>query len=150
MGKQSIVLKKNFISNKFFCCRGNLIFLVLSFLILNCFISCTGLNLRAWPLSLSPNTHPSSSYAEGGVFLKGGFFYHNDSHVLYSGAARMEKTGKSCSQSFLYLIAFGSSRIYDAKVNGAVRHIGMIEEEVMAILGGVYHRHCTIVVGEAK
>ena len=51
---------------------------------------------------------------------------------------------------FLYLIAFGSSRIYDAKVNGAVRHIGMIEEEVMAILGGVYHRHCTIVVGEAK
>jgi len=99
---------------------------------------------------MSPNTHPIESYSEGGVLLKGGVFYHFGSSVSYSGQAKLEKSGRACSHSFLYLVAFGSSRIYDAKVDGAINHIGMIEEEVLAILGGFYHRHCTIVVGESR
>ena len=116
------------------------------FLLLNC----TGLNLRTWPVPVSPNTHPIESYAGIEVFLKGGYIYHNGSNVLYTGTAKLERSGKACSQSFLYLIAIGSSRIYDAKVEGAVNSIGVIEEEVLAILGGLYHRHCTIVIGEGR
>lgn len=116
--------------------------------ILFLFGSCTGINLRSWPYPISPNTHPIESYAEGAVILKGGVLYHTGSSVLYSGSAKLERRGRSCSHSFLYLVAFGSSRIYDAKVDGAVAQIGMIEEEVLAVLGGFYHRHCTIVVGE--
>ncbi|MBK6605881.1 MAG: TRL-like family protein [Leptospiraceae bacterium] len=112
--------------------------------------SCTGVNLRSWPIPMSPNTHPIESYSEGGVLLKGGVFYHFGSSVSYSGQAKLEKSGRACSHSFLYLVAFGSSRIYDAKVDGAINHIGMIEEEVLAILGGFYHRHCTVVVGESR
>lgn len=111
--------------------------------------SCTGLNLRAWPIPFAPNTHPSKSYSEGSVLLKGGLFYHKDSHISYMGQANIEKTGRACSHSFLYLIAFGSSRIYDAKVDGGIHSIAVIEEEILAILGGFFHRHCTIVSGEA-
>ena len=112
--------------------------------------SCTGVNLRSWPIPMSPNTHPIESYSEGAVLLKGGVFYHFGSSVSYSGQAKLEKSGRACSHSFLYQVAFGSSRIYDAKVDGAINHIGMIEEEVLAILGGFYHRHCTVVVGESR
>jgi hypothetical protein len=121
--------------------------LLSAMLILN---SCTGVNLRSWPIPMSPNTHPIESYSEGAVLLKGGVFYHFGSSVSYSGQAKLEKSGRACSHSFLYLVAFGSSRIYDAKVDGAINHIGMIEEEVLAILGGFYHRHCTVVVGESR
>jgi TRL-like protein family len=121
---------------------------IISVILLFMFSSCTGINLRSWPYPLSPNTHPIESYSEGGVLLKGGVFYHTSSSVKYSGSAKLNKRGTACSYSFLYLVAFGSSRIYDAKVDGAVSWIGMIEAEVLAILGGAYHRHCTIVVGE--
>lgn len=114
------------------------------------FETCTGLNLRSWPIPFAPNTHPSKSYSEGSVLLKGGLFYHKDSHVSYVGQANNDKTGRACSHSFLYLIAFGSSRIYDAKVDGGIHSIALIEEEILAILGGFFHRHCTIVSGEAK
>ncbi|HMV45355.1 MAG TPA: TRL domain-containing protein [Leptospiraceae bacterium] len=120
------------------------------FLILPLLLSCTGFNLRTWPLPVSPNTHPIESYAGVDVFFKGGYIYHSGSNVSYTGTGKLEKNGKACSHSFLYLVAFGSSRIYDAKVNGAVNHIGAIEEDVLAILGGFYHRHCTIVIGEGK
>jgi hypothetical protein len=114
-------------------------------------VSCTGINMRTWPIPVSPNTNPLSSYADGGVVLKGGFFYHTASSVVYTGSARLDKSGRACSHSFFYLVALGSSRIYDAKVDGGINHIGMIEEEVLAYLGGIfYHRHCTIVVGESR
>jgi hypothetical protein len=123
--------------------------ILLGFVISLFFVSCTGVNLRSWPYQMSPNTHPIKSYSDGSVIFKGGFFYHSDSSVLFSGSAKLEKKGTSCSHSVGYLIAFGSSRIYDAKVAGGVDKIGMIEEDVLAFLGGyLYHRHCTIVVGE--
>ena len=124
--------------------------LLLVFFPILAMISCTGINLRTWPIAVSPNTNPIESYSEGGVLLKGGVFYHIGSSVMYSVSGKLEKSGRACSHSFLYLIAIGSSRIYDAKVDGAVNHIGLIEEEVLGILGGVYHRHCTIVVGESR
>jgi hypothetical protein len=123
--------------------------ILLGFVISLFFVSCTGVNLRSWPYQMSPNTHPIKSYSDGSVIFKRGFFYHSDSSVLFSGSAKLEKKGTSCSHSVGYLIAFGSSRIYDAKVAGGVDKIGMIEEDVLAFLGGyLYHRHCTIVVGE--
>lgn len=148
MQRENIFLSPTIITLRLFYLRFPGLFYCFT-LLLFC-SSCTGLNLKSWPVPFSPNMHPSSSYAEGGVFFKGGLIFHNDSQVLYSGKARLEKLGKSCSHSFFYLIAFGSSRIYDAKVSGAVSHIGMIEQEVFSILGGVYHRHCTIVLGEDK
>jgi hypothetical protein len=143
--------KQDLVSTKIYVMKSKLLaFTFWTILVLFITSSCTGVNLRSWPLPISPNTHPSESYAHGTVFFKGGIFYHTDSNVLYSGSGKLEKTGRSCSHSFLYLVAFGSSRIYDAKVDGAVSSVGMIEEEVLAILGGFYHRHCTIVMGEAK
>lgn len=123
------------------------IFILMSIII---FSSCTGVNLRSWPIPISPNTHPIESYAKGSVVLKGGAFYHIGSSVMYSGSARLEKSGRACSHSFFNLVALGSSRIYDAMLDGGVNQIGMIEQEVLAYLGGLfYHRHCTIVVGES-
>lgn len=143
--KKTNVLKRAIVSK----CQ----FFRFPFLIISIFLfvsSCTGFNLRTWPIPISPNTHPSESYADGALFLKGGFFYHKDFTVLYSGTGKLLKTGRSCSQSFLYLVAIGSSRIYDAKVDGGINSVALIEEEVLGILGGFYHRHCTIVSGDSK
>lgn len=120
----------------------------ISFLVLFT-IHCSGINLRNNPIKVSPNMNPSSEYAEiGTVISKGGFFYHQDSSILYIGEADLNRTGRSCAQSFFYLLAFGDASIDAARVNGAVTKIGIIEQQTTAILGTVFHRHCTIIRGD--
>jgi hypothetical protein len=110
---------------------------------------CTGLNFRTWPIRISPNTHPVPSYAEGSVLYKGGFFFHKESQVTQVGISKAIKKGKACVHSLFYMGAWGDSRIDSAKVNGAISQPAFMEQEILAVLGGfIYHRHCTILIGE--
>lgn len=111
-------------------------------------ISCTGMNLRSWPLPAAPNTHPAQEYGVMTVMFKGGGVWHNNSIHKHIGPAKHERTGRACSASYLYLVALGDSSIETAKSDGAVSDIAMVEQEIFSILGGLYHRHCTIVIGE--
>lgn len=127
--------------------KRNFIFsvIVLNFL----FYSCTGVNLRTWPIPVSPNTHPLPEYAEASILFQGGMVYTNESKVSFSNSAtKLLRKGTSCIHSLLYLVAWGDASIEAARVEGAVAKVGFIEQEVLAILGFVYHRHCTIVMGE--
>jgi len=112
------------------------------------FFNCTGLNLRTWPLSVAPNTHPLPDYAEARYILKGGYLYHLESRIKQVSEVPIVKKGRACVHSLLYLGAWGDARIDTAKVEGGIARVGLLEQEVFAILGGVYHRHCTILLGE--
>ena len=107
--------------------------------------SCTGLNLR---VPITTNTHPIPEYATIYSFFKGGLFFHRASLVRQVANANSEREGASCSYSILYLVGYGDSSIHSAKIDGGVSRIGHIEERITAILGSVYHSHCTIVRGE--
>ena len=113
------------------------------------FCQCTGINLRTSAIPHSPNTHPFPEYAEPDLLYRGGYFYHSASNIIFSGPARIERKGRACSHSFLYLLALGDSKIDSAKVNGGISEPALIEQEIVAFLGFFYHRHCTIVLGES-
>ena len=108
--------------------------------------SCTGINIANRYIS---NMNPVPENADiGSLLLKGGLFYHSESNIIFNGNANLKRTGRSCSESFIYLIGVGDSSIDSAKVNGAISQIGIIEQETISILGAGYHRHCTILRGE--
>lgn len=122
--------------------------LIFAIVVLN-FSSCSGINLRTWPILISPNTHPLPEYAEASILFKGGIVYTNESKVSFSNSsAKLLKKGTACIHSILYLVAWGDASIDAARVEGAIAKVGFLEQEVFALLGFVYHRHCTIVMGE--
>lgn len=118
------------------------------FTILLLFGHCTGINLRTWPYQIAPNTHPAPNYANGNILLKGGWLFHRNSGVRIVGNSAIKREGFSCSHSIFYLFAFGDSRIESAKIQGAVARVAVVESNLLAVLGGAYHRHCTVVRGE--
>ena len=117
-------------------------------LILPFLFSCTGINMRTWPIPVSPNTHPVQDYGKLTVLFKGGGVWHDNNVHKHLGSGKFERKGRACSASYLYLVALGDSSIETAKSDGAVSDVAMVEQEVFSILGGLYHRHCTIVLGE--
>lgn len=108
-------------------------------------ICCTGINLR---IPMSPNTHPLPEYGKGTAILRGGLLYHKENSASHIRKYSPTAIGRACSHSFFYLIALGSSSIDAARLEGAVSKVTLVEQEVMAIGAGLYHRHCTIVIGE--
>ncbi|MDX1957697.1 MAG: TRL domain-containing protein [Leptospiraceae bacterium] len=120
----------------------------IAWLIIFTMLNCTGMNMRNWPIEFSPNTHPSSEYSKFPTNFKGGVLLHNYTNILYSSNAKLKRRGKACAASYLYLIALGDARIDTAKVNAGVSSPAIIEQETFSVLGFVFHRHCTIVVGE--
>jgi len=61
------------------------------------------------------------------------------------------RTGRSCAQSILNLVAFGDASINAAKVDGKVTRIGFIDQRNMTVTGssgyGVFSQYCTEVTG---
>ncbi|MFB6263021.1 MAG: TRL-like family protein [Bradymonadaceae bacterium] len=64
------------------------------------------------------------------------------------GKALGSKKGKACSNTILYLIGMGDSSLKTAAQNGGIKKVHTVDQSNMAILGGAYVKHCTIVTGE--
>ena len=112
--------------------------------------SCTGYNLAVSFGGAIPNTNPAREYANGATMYKGGMFFHKNTVPGQTGVpnAKCIKKGVSCSHSILWLAAFGDSSIDSAKADKDIKSVCSVDHEVMGILGFVYHRHCTTVLGE--
>ena len=59
------------------------------------------------------------------------------------------KSGKSCSQNVLGLVAFGDSSLAAAKKNGGIDKVSYFDKDVISVLG-FYGKICTIVYGVEK
>ena len=110
-------------------------------------LSCTGINLGA---SIGgPNTHPARPYAYlVHRYTAGGVVHRNVLPGQLGGQALALRTGRACSHSVLWAIAWGDSSIEAARLNGEIEGIASVEHEVFAALGFLYHQHCTLVSGE--
>lgn len=111
--------------------------------------SCTGINVgRIYPVGA--NTNPAQDYAYAYTpIYRGGAIYHSNTvpGQLGYNYQNADLNGKACSYSILWLVSFGDSTLKTAKQKGQITRIKSVEHEVMAILGFVFHRHCTIVTG---
>jgi hypothetical protein len=76
--------------------------------------------------------------------------------ILYTGvqgpvdsgvSSNATKTGKSCAQNFLGLIAWGDASISTAKVKGTISSVSSVDHDSFSFLI-LYSRYCTIVRGE--
>lgn len=111
---------------------------------------CTGYNFFS-SSGFTANTHPAPKYANSNTFIgRGGVIYHKNTVAGQVGfnTGNGKKRGKACSKSLLWLFAWGDSSIERAKKNGNITHIASVDHEIMAFLGFVYHRHCTIITGD--
>lgn len=110
--------------------------------------NCTGLNVLTRGLGWGATTNPTPDYANGNHLYKGGLFFHR--HTV-PGSIGLNTDGnikgEGCSYSVLYLFAWGDSGIEAAKKKSGITKVSSIEYEQFAILGAVYHRFCTIVIG---
>ena len=58
------------------------------------------------------------------------------------------KTGTACATSILAMVATGDASLRKAMRDGNITKIKQVNHFVTAFLGFVYHKHCTIVIGE--
>ena len=107
---------------------------------------CTGFNIMT-TLYNFPNTNPAREYANPYVGYRGGGIIHMNTVAGQTTGAPIEKTGRGCSHSVLWLVGWGDSSIESAKTAGQIKKVGAVDHEVFAVLGFVYHRHCTVVSG---
>ncbi|MCE9500148.1 MAG: TRL-like family protein [Leptospira sp.] len=68
-------------------------------------------------------------------------------------SAKVLKSGESCSMSSwlfdIFLLYYGSGgSIAEAKLNGKINKIAVIDRKSLQILGPVFYRECVIVWGE--
>jgi hypothetical protein len=110
------------------------------------FVNCTGIHIS--PHFGHTNTNPAREYATIASISKGGGLYHNSEVPGQISNADTTKVGESCSQSILWLVAWGDSSINSARLNGKINKIGMVTYDVRAFFGFFYHEFCTIVRGE--
>lgn len=129
--------------------RFNLTNHLFLFPILTLFFNCSGLNLRTYPIPIAPDTNPVPNYSGLSVVRYGGFLWHQmETPVGLTPGVKLSKRGESCSHSILFLFAWGDSSIEMAKINGSVVQIGLMEYINSAILGGIYHKHCLVLLGQ--
>ena len=110
--------------------------------------NCTGLNVLTRGWGWGATTNPTPDYANGNHLYKGGLFFHR--HTV-PGSIGLNTDGnikgESCSHAALFLFAWGDSGIETAKKNGSITKVSSVEYEQLAVLGALYHRFCTIVIG---
>lgn len=124
------------------------ILILLFILLAMSLVSCTGYNF-AVEYNSGPNTNPARDYAVAEKMVgKGGGIYHINTVDGQLGNAVGTTSGKACSHSALYLVAWGDSSFETAKKNAGITKIATAEYEQMGILGFVYHRFCTVITGQ--
>lgn len=57
-----------------------------------------------------------------------------------------DKTGKSCTNNILGLIAIGDASVEAAKRAGGIKKVASVDKDIMNILG-LFGQNCTIVTG---
>ncbi|MCG6151380.1 TRL domain-containing protein [Leptospira bandrabouensis] len=66
-------------------------------------------------------------------------------------SAKVEKSGKSCSFSFVlanYLFYGAGHSIDQAAKDGGIKKIAVVDRESLSILTGLFYRECVVVWGE--
>ncbi|MCB1174483.1 MAG: TRL-like family protein [Leptospiraceae bacterium] len=109
---------------------------------------CTGVSPLHSYINNPHRTNPAREYGHAAILSKGGLFYHRGLIAGQTGNAKRVKSGQACSHAILWLAAFGNSGLNQARKNGQLTKIALVEYEVFAIGGFVYHRFCTRVHGE--
>ena len=94
------------------------------------------------------NTNPAQEYARSEAFYKGGCVQHHSLVGGSTGNARNLKMGRSCARSALWIVAWGNAGINAARKQGGIQKIALVEYEINAFGGFVFHEFCTIVHGE--
>ena len=136
-----------FIKNSGFRATGALI-LILGLVLLP---GCTGVNILS-SNGITGNTNPAPEYSyvlPTYYYGKGGVMYHNNTVAGQIGFnATSKKRGEACAYSILFAGAVGDASIETAKKNGKITKVQAVEFNNFAILGVIYHSHCTVVMGE--
>ena len=85
---------------------------------------------------------PSASFAMAGIYsdVKGG------TQVLDNGVSPT-KTGKSCSNQILGIIASGDNTVESAMADGGISKLVYVNYELKHIVWGVYTQLCTVARG---
>ena len=109
-------------------------------------LSCTGTNVAT--MVGFTNTNPAQDYGEMAVLSKGGGIYHYNVTAGSIGNALARKQGKACSQSVLWLVAWGDSSLHAATESAGIKKIASVEYENQAIASFGFHKFCTVVWGE--
>jgi TRL-like protein family len=60
--------------------------------------------------------------------------------------AKTTRTGKSCAESYLGLVALGDASIDAAKRAGQIQEVSSVDHESFNVLG-IYARYCTVARG---
>lgn len=111
--------------------------------------SCTGYNYGQYLMVATANTNPMPEYSSPyRNYYTGGAIFHRNGAPGPVGNANAKLNGRSCAQSVLWLVAWGDASVEAAKNAGSIKKVAAVEYEQTAVLGFVYHRFCTIVVGE--
>ena len=58
------------------------------------------------------------------------------------------KQGEACAEGVLWLIAWGDASDSAAKNAGGIKEVHSVEFRDSFVLGGIYHKGCTVVHGE--
>ncbi|MCB1189100.1 MAG: TRL-like family protein [Leptospiraceae bacterium] len=111
-------------------------------------VNCTGLNIGQ--IYRTPSTSPTPDYTNPvSMEYRGGWIYHNNTvsgQIGHGATTRLR--GQSCSHSVLWLVSWGDSSIEAAKLDGGISKVAATEFNQMGIVSAVYHRFCTIVIGD--
>jgi hypothetical protein len=77
-----------------------------------------------------------------------GFLYTGVEGPVDSGvSSNATKTGESCAQNLLGIIAWGDASISTAKIKGTISSVASVDHDSFSILS-LYSRYCTVVHGE--
>lgn len=110
--------------------------------------ACTGHSILG---KFTANTHPVPAYNDPYFyFLPGGAVYHRNRVPGQLLDAPAERSGRACSYSVLYMMAWGDSSLAAAMDAGGIARVHSVEHEIEAVFGFIYHSHCTIVHGAAS
>ncbi|MCB1143059.1 MAG: TRL-like family protein [Leptospiraceae bacterium] len=114
------------------------------------FSNCTGGNILT-SFYIGKSTHPLEDHDNPAkLAMKGGLIYYKNNQVGQTGGIveTSEKKGEACATSYGYLLATGDASLRKAMRDGNITKIKQVNHFVTAFLGFVYHKHCTIVIGE--
>lgn len=125
----------------------HLAFLVFLITLIN-LTQCTGLNSVTSVNSYGAVTNPTPRYANiNYMYIGGGIYHRNTVPGSIGNNTEGNIKAEGCSHSVLFLFSWGNSGIENAKKSAGITKVSSIEYEQFAILGAVYHRFCTIVLG---
>jgi hypothetical protein len=84
-----------------------------------------------------------------GVIYNGTTTPHGMTRVNIDGTNKTgSKHGEACAEGIVWLAAWGDASTAAAKEAGGIKEVHSVEFRDSFVLGGLYHKACTVVHGE--